>query len=132
MRVASIQSLMTRKVVSVEPECPILEVLNKFRAYHISCVLVCEGDMPIGIISESDIVGIAYDRVSGYGEQREQARDLMSPTLTTVSENGSFEDAVALAEEQRIRHLPVVDDAGRLVGLLTQTDMLRAALARIP
>ena len=52
----------------------------------------------------------------------------MSPHLTTVKLGDSFEHAIEIVEEERIRHLPVVDDDGRLVGLLTQTDLLRAAL----
>ena len=125
---SSIEDIMTRKVVSVEPDCPIVEVLNKLRAFRISCVVVCEGDVPVGIISERDIVGVAYNCLAGSGEEREQASDLMSPSVTTVNVNDSFDDTVAIAEEQRIRHLPVVDEEGHLVGLLTQTDLLRAGL----
>ena len=115
----------------MEPDCPIVDVLNKLRAFRISCLVVCEDDIPIGIISERDIVGVAYNRLAGSGEEREQASDLMSPSITTVNVNDSFDDTVVVAEEQRIRHLPVVDEDGRLVGLLTQTDLLRAALENI-
>ena len=125
---STIESLMTRKVVSVESDSSILDVLNKLRAYRISCVVVCQDDAPIGIISERDVVSIAYNAVAGQGEERQRAMDLMSPSLTTIKLGDSFEDAIAIVEEERIRHLPVVDDDGRLVGLLTQTDLLRAAL----
>ena len=84
--------------------------------------------MPIGIISERDIVSVAYNAVAGPGEERERALDLMSPSLITIKLGDSFEHAIEIVEEERIRHLPVVDDDGRLVGLLTQTDLLRAAL----
>ena len=122
---------MSRKVVSVESDCPIVEVLNKLRAFRISCLVVCDDDIPVGIISERDIVGVAYNCLAGSGEEREHASDLMSPSITTVNVNDSFDDTVVVAEEQRIRHLPVVDEDGRLVGLLTQTDLLRAALENI-
>ncbi len=125
---SSIESLMTRKVVSVEPDASILDVLNKLRAYRISCVVVCQDEVPIGMISERDIISIAYNLVAGHDEERKHASDLMSPNLTTIQLSDSFEHAIEIAEEERIRHLPVVDDDGRLVGLLTQTDLLRAAL----
>ena len=125
---SSIENLMTRKVVSVEPDASILDVLNKLRAYRISCVVVCEDEVPIGIISERDIISIAYNLVAGHDEERERASDLMSPSLTTIQLSDSFEHAIEIVEAERIRHLPVVDDDGRLVGLLTQTDLLRAAL----
>ena len=125
---SSIENLMTRKVVSVEPDASILDVLNKLRAYRISCVVVCQDKVPIGMISERDIISIAYNLVAGHGEERERASDLMSPNLTTIELRDSFEHAIEIVEAERIRHLPVVDDDGRLVGLLTQTDLLRAAL----
>ncbi len=125
----SVETLMSRKVVSVEPECPIADLLNKMHAYRISCVLVCEeGNRPVGIISERDAVGVAYNLASGRGESRETARQLMSNSLTTVKSSDLFDDAVRVAIEQRIRHLPVVDGDGRLVGLLTQSDLLRGSL----
>ncbi len=125
---SSIENLMTRKVVSVEPDASILDVLNKLRAYRISCVVVCQDEVPIGMISERDIISIAYNLVAGHDEERERASDLMSPNLTTIRLSDSFEHAIEIVEAERIRHLPVVDDDGRLVGLLTQTDLLRAAL----
>ena len=125
---SSIENLMTRKVVSVEPDASILDVLNKLRAYRISCVVVCQDEVPIGMISERDIISIAYNLVAGHNEERERASDLMSPNLTTIQLSDSFEHAIEIVEAERIRHLPVVDDDGRLVGLLTQTDLLRAAL----
>lgn len=125
---SSIENLMTRKVVSVEPDASIPDVLNKLRAYRISCVVVCQDEVPIGMISERDIISIAYNLVAGHGEERERASDLMSPNLTTIQLSDSFEHAIEIVEAERIRHLPVVDDDGRLVGLLTQTDLLRAAL----
>jgi CBS domain-containing protein len=125
----TLESLMTKKVVSVEPECPLAEVLNKLRAYRISCLVVCEEGVPLGLISERDVVGVAYNYVSGRGEERTTARELMSSSLITVNMQASLDEAIAVVEEHRIRHLPVIED-GQLVGLLTQTDLLRASLAR--
>ena len=126
-----VDDVMTRKVVSVDREDPLTEVLNKLRAYRISCVIVCEEDLPLGLISERDIVGVAFNYVSGKGEDRLQAGQLMSPSLTTVRIGDSLDRAIEVVEEERIRHLPVVDDDGRLVGLVTQTDLLRASLAAL-
>ncbi len=128
----SVERLMTRKVVSVEPDTPIREVVNRLHAYRISCVVVCEDDRPVGIITERDIVGLAFNMQSPSGESREQAAELMSPSVTTIRHSASLEEALATAEENRIRHLPVVDDEGALIGLLTQTDLLRASVSAGP
>ena len=126
----SLENLMTRKVVSVEPDTAIREVINHLHAYRISCVVVCKDDLPIGIITERDVVGLAFNMLSASGESREQAGELMSPSVTTIPESADLHQALAVAEENRIRHLPVVDDTGALVGLLTQTDLLRARMRR--
>jgi CBS domain-containing protein len=127
----TVESFMTKKVITVDPECPATEVLNKLHGYGISCVIVCEEDNPIGLISERDIVGIAFDYASGKGNTRQFARDLMSSSLTTVCTFNSLDEAIAILEQHRIRHLPVVDRDGQLVGLLTQGDLLRAALEQL-
>lgn len=125
----SVERFMSPKVVSVEPDCPVADLLNKMRGHRISCVLVSEDDRPIGLISERDIVGLAFSYAAGAENLPEVAQDMMSSSLTTIGLDATLDEAVELAAEHRIRHLPVVDASGRLAGLLTQTDLLRALLA---
>ena len=122
---------MTSKVISVEPDCPISDVVGKLHAYRISCVVVCQDEVPMGVITERDVVGFAFTLVSGREESREQAADLMSSSVTTLPIDASLDDALELVDRDRIRHLPVVDADQRLVGLVTQTDLLRALIARM-
>ncbi len=126
MDVLAVESFMTKKVVCVDPDSSVTEVLNKLRAYHISCVLVCEDETPVGMISESDIVGLAFEYVSGKEDPPQLASELMSSSLATVCDSDSLVGALEIAERHRVRHLPVVDGDGHLVGLLTQTDLLHA------
>ena len=128
----TLETIMTRKVVSVAPDATITDVIDKLYAYKISCIVVCEESLPVGMISERDIVGVAMNLAAGKVESREQARDLMSTSLTTVQAGDSLEQALELAIEQRIRHLPVVDDRGWLVGLVTQSDLLRGLAGQRP
>ncbi len=129
---STVNSLMTRKVIRVEPDCPVPDVLKKLHAYRISCVVVCEGNSPIGMISERDIVGLAYRLISGREGIPQAARDLMSSSLITACVSDSLEDVVALIEKHHIRHLPLVEADGSLAGLITQTDLLRAGLVEAP
>jgi len=124
----TLDSLMTRKVIRVEPDCPVHEVLKKLRAYRISCVIVCEDDVPVGVISERDIVGLAYKLISGREGIPQAAKKLMSASVVSASSDGTLQDAIDLVEKHHIRHLPVVDGDGKLVGLLTQTDLMHAAI----
>lgn len=52
---------------------------------------------------------------------------IMTTELVTLSPSDTLEKARSLMRQHRIRHLPVVDDSGALVGLLTQSDLLAAA-----
>ena len=122
----TVESIMTPKVVSVEAGCPLEEILKKLYAYGVSCVLVCEEDTPVGIISERDIVGIALNLSSGKGETRQTAYQLMTSPLVTIGVDAPIDEALEIVTEQRIRHLPVVDARGSLVGLVTQSNLLHA------
>ena len=122
-----VESVMTTKVVRVEPESSVADVLKKLHAYRISCVVVCEGDIPVGMISERDVVGFAFKQVSGSPKLPLVARELMSSSLISIQSCAILEQALDLTAEHQIRHLPVVDSDGRLVGLVTQSDLLRAA-----
>ncbi len=122
----SVESIMTEKVVSIQRGCPLAAVVKKLYAYGVSCVLVCEDELPVGIISERDIIGYALNLATGKTESREQAQDLMTSPLLTLRSDASVDEAIAMVAEQRIRHLPVVGADGKLVGLLTQSNLLQA------
>ncbi len=122
----TVESIMTPKVVSVKADCPLEEILKKLYAYGVSCLIVCEEDTPVGIISERDIVGIALNLSSGKGETRRRADELMTSPLVTIEVDAPIAEALEIATERRIRHLPVVDAEGALVGLVTQSNLLHA------
>ncbi len=54
-------------------------------------------------------------------------RDYMSSPVVTVTPETSFQDALALLRQRKIRRVPVVDKAGSLVGIITERDLLHAA-----
>lgn len=56
--------------------------------------------------------------------------DIMTPRPLTLGEHDSLETAGRLMQDMFIRHIPVVDDAGRLAGLVTQRDLLAASLRK--
>ena len=55
-------------------------------------------------------------------------RDVMAPNPITIDPEAPLETAVAVMLERRVRHLPVVDDEGRLVGIVTDRDLRSAML----
>jgi CBS domain-containing membrane protein len=59
-----------------------------------------------------------------------RVRDLMTKEVRTVGRNDKVTDADALMDSARVRHLPVLDDAGALAGILSRRDVYRTALRR--
>jgi acetoin utilization protein AcuB len=60
-------------------------------------------------------------------EKPMQVKDRMTPNPVTVTEDSSFEDALHLMKEKKVRRLPVVDKKGRLVGIVADKDLFSAS-----
>lgn len=60
-----------------------------------------------------------------------QVKDLMSTDLHTVTSNSTLQDLRELMQWQAIRHVPVVDDTGKVIGLVTQRDVLNLAISKL-
>ncbi|MFY9966720.1 MAG: CBS domain-containing protein [Nitrososphaeraceae archaeon] len=82
-------------------------------------------EIPIGIVTERDIarmVGFAAKH-SIFGDI--PLSELMSKPLITIQPGASLKDAVVLMQQKDIRRLPIIDKDGRLVGIITEKDILR-------
>jgi diguanylate cyclase (GGDEF)-like protein len=121
----TIESIMTKEIVSVEPTLHIEDALKRMRSDRVSCVIVCEKGIPVGIISERDVVAIAASPLSAR-QTGLTTGDFMSSPVTTVRATDTLDEVVVEAEQAQIRHLAVVHADGLLAGLVTQSDLLRA------
>jgi diguanylate cyclase (GGDEF)-like protein len=126
MSEVTVEKLMTRTVTSVKPDASLAEVAATMSQARISCLVVCREGAPVGIITERDLVGAAVPSLSGSSELPASAEELMSSPVITLPLSAPLADAVTLARARRVRHLPVLDERGRLAGLVTQTDLLNA------
>lgn len=113
--------IASREVLTVPPEQPLREVIELFAARRVSSVVVVEQRRPVGIITERDLLRLAC---SGYRENR-PVRAVMSAPLTTARDDLDFSSGHALLSSHGIRHLVLVDAAGELVGVASETDFRR-------
>src|SRR5581483_3197086 len=136
-----VAQLMTHKVVSVAPEAPLKEVAALLVGKKISGVPVRDAEgRVVGVVSAGDIIwkelgagGEAglLERVldSAYGDygrlDARTAADAMTSPATTITSSADVSAAAKAMVEHGINRLPVIDD-GRLVGIVTRTDLLRA------
>jgi CBS domain-containing protein len=82
-------------------------------------------EIPIGIVTERDIartVGFAAKH-SIFGDI--PLSEMMSKPLITIQPGASLKDAVVLMQQKDIRRLPIIDNDGQLVGIITEKDILR-------
>jgi len=120
---------MSLRVWHVPVGATLLEVARSLAARKISCAVVIDDDRPVGILSERDLVRETARDPEGWASLT--AGHAMTHPLVTVAPETSVADAIAELGRRGIRRLPVVSAAGRLCGIVTQTDLLRAAHSRL-
>lgn len=116
-----IDEIMTRNVVTVPTSATVLDAAQLMRDRAIGDVVVTDGDKLCGIVTDRDIVTrvVADDRPPA----RTAIGDICSKDPVAVRPDQDFSEAVSLMRSHDIRRLPVVDDGGRPVGILTLGDL---------
>jgi len=115
---------MTTKVVTVGPDAPLSQVAAQMSQSRLSCMVVAEQAYPIAVITERDMTKLASQLL--HGQHTKTLRDVMSPNLVTLNVDASCNEALELANSKRIRRVVIVDDDGKLIGVATRSDLLRA------
>jgi CBS domain-containing protein len=124
-----ISQLLDRKgafVATVRPDTPVTAVVKELTERNIGSLVVSEdGNAIVGIVSERDVVA-AIGRFSA-AILDEPVRTIMATTVHTCRSDDVVDSLMATMTDQRIRHIPVVDD-GRLVGIVSIGDLVKARL----
>jgi acyl dehydratase/CBS domain-containing protein len=115
----SVNEVMSRQVHTVAPTDSARGVAHLLREQGVSSAVVCEDDVPCGIVTESDLVRLLAAEAD---PDAVAVADFMSSPLVTVAPDTLIEDAAQTLADRRIRRLPVVE-SGALVGILTSTDV---------
>lgn len=118
-----IGSYATRPVFSVEVEASVQEALQLMCEKHISCIVVLSHNEPIGILTERDVVFAANWLL---GQPGLLIKEVMNKPVMTASENMPVVQAYKVFSQHKIRHLVVLDGRLDMVGVFTQTDLVRS------
>lgn len=109
-------------VCHIAPTAPVLDALKLLAEKGIGALLVMEGEQIAGIVSERD-----YTRkveLVGRSASSTMVRDIMTSSVICVGPAHSSEQCMALMTENRLRHLPVVEN-GKLIGLISIGDLVK-------
>ncbi|MEM3017745.1 MAG: CBS domain-containing protein [Candidatus Bathyarchaeia archaeon] len=118
-----VRDVMTENVRTVRPNSTITEVVRKMNKFEVGSVVVVEGERPVGLITERDILRRVLEVT--LAAEAMKAKEVMSSPLVTVSSEATVEEAARLMVERHIKKLPVVKD-GKLIGIVTSTDIVRS------
>lgn len=123
-----VRHFMTRDLVTITPDTEVARAVSIMIERDISGLLVTDGAGGVaGVLTERDCIGAAAE--SGYyGEWGGPVSGFMSTPVETVSPDDNLVDVAAHLASSRFRRFPVVEQ-GRLVGLLSRRDVLRAVQA---
>lgn len=117
-----LQSKSDKSVYTISPNTSVLDALKMMAERGVGALLVMDGTRMAGIISERD-----YARkmvLVGRASHDTPVREIMSSPVMYVRPEQTNEECMALMTENRLRHLPVVEN-GKLVGLISIGDLVK-------
>jgi CBS domain-containing protein len=135
---ATVKDVMTTHVMAVREIASFKEIATRLREQHVSAFPVVDLDgKVIGMVSEADLLpkealeGTVPGVLHSLGRSREQSRitavnaaDLMTKPAVTIGPDAPVTHAARLMYTRRVKRLPVTNDDGRLIGIVTRSDVL--------
>ncbi|MBU5688462.1 MAG: CBS domain-containing protein [Candidatus Aenigmarchaeota archaeon] len=117
----TVKDVMNPKVVVAKPQATIKEAAEIMSQLRIGCLLVMEDEKVIGIVTESDIIGkiVAKKR----DPERVTVDEIMTKNIISTTPDETLDEAAEKMVENKIKRLPVLD-GGKLVGIITATDLI--------
>jgi CBS-domain-containing membrane protein len=135
-----VKDVMTTDVVSVRETAEYKDIVTALRELHVSAFPVLdEAGRLVGVVSAADLLlkEIGQEALGGHlisaGRRGERAKaagltaaELMTAPAVTIRPEDNLADAARRMHDRHVKRLPVVDQSGRLVGIVSRVDLLRA------
>src|SRR3954470_14834196 len=121
----SVQDVMSTDPTSVVADNPVVEAARIMKEKDVGIVPVVEGGRLVGTVTDRDIAVRVV--AEGKDPRSVRVREIASTDVVTVDPQQELDEALRLMATNQIRRLPVVEEDGRLVGVLAQADVAREA-----
>jgi CBS domain-containing protein len=119
----SIQEAMTPNPTTIEPSTPAQEAARTLKAEDVGALPIVEDGKLVGVITDRDLA----IRVLADGKSTDTpVSEIASKDIVTIDPQQSLEEAARLMAEHQVRRLPVVEEDGKLVGILAQADVAQS------
>jgi len=119
-----VRDLMSSPVRTIRVGDSVRDAVRKMNKFRIGCLVVMQGDRPVGILTERDIMRKVIE--SCVDPSLIKVSDVMSTPIMTIDPETSLEEAARIMSRKHIKKLPVVEGS-KLVGIVTSTDLMMAA-----
>jgi CBS domain-containing protein len=114
-------------VVTIDAAEPVRTAIQLMADHFIGALPVLEAGRLAGIVSERDYARKVV--LMSRSSKETRLREIMTPSVIYVHPAQSSEECMAVMTENRVRHLPVLDDHGRLVGLISIGDLVKGIIS---
>ncbi len=120
-----VRDVMTSNPRAIQPSTPIVEAARMMRSEDTGVLPILDGERLTAVLTDRDIVVRAI--ADGLDPQTTTAGGVASSELVTIDPEQTLDEASRLMAQHQVRRLPVVEEDGRLVGILAQADLARAS-----
>ncbi|HID29531.1 MAG TPA: CBS domain-containing protein, partial [Desulfobacterales bacterium] len=122
IEIKKVSQIMTKVLSTTSRDRLVSQALRDMARNSLSCLIVGENDRPVGILTERDVAKMLVDRRDIWHLKVE---DVMSAPVQTLGQQTAVHDAAKLMQKENIRRVVVVDEDGKIVGLITQSDIVK-------
>ncbi len=136
MKSLLVRDWMTSNVITVQDDTTLPEAHRIMQERDVRRLPVTQNGRLVGIVTRSDIRGAQPSEATSlsvwelnYLLANLKVREIMSTDLKTLAPDDTIKDAAIKMHEHKIGALPVVDPSGKLVGILTESDIFRILIA---
>ena len=124
MEQLSIEEWMSKDVSTIDREKSVFDAVKKMVDRKIGAVVIVDAEnRPEGMVSERDVLNRVV--ALGFNARDVKSKDIMVSDVITIKKSDDYITANKLIKYINIRHLPVVDDDGKLVGIISIRDLIK-------
>jgi CBS domain-containing protein len=121
----SVQEAMTSNPCTIDADKPVAYAAKMMKDEDVGLAPIVEGDRLVGTVTDRDIVTRVI--AEGRDPQSTSVREIASTDLVTIDPQQGLDEALRLMAQHQVRRLPVVEEGGRLVGVVAQADVAEHA-----
>ena len=128
-----VKEWMSRGLITVAPNATLDEALKLMETNKIRRLPVVDGGKLVGIVTDRDLMKVSPSPATtlskyelNYILEKIIIKDIMSKKLYTINQNSTIEEAALILFNEKIGGIPVVEDSGAIVGVITETDLFKA------